>query len=171
MAPHDPNQLPRNVREPDGNLPGEDLADDDDDVDDASGDDDSDSGDYVNSGDSENEPDDDDRQARLTWLRRRHRQLLRRREVEERLLEREVMLRDQVVRAVEIMESRVQELRVQRNLDLAESEALETGSPADAGRDGVGDPVSSSGHLAIDVSQSEEGKVTEGAKEVDTEHE
>ena len=65
MAPRDPNQLPRNVREPDGNLPGEDLADDDGDVDDASGDDDSDSGDGGNSGDSENEPDDDDRQQDL----------------------------------------------------------------------------------------------------------
>ena len=93
---------------------------------------------------------------------------MRRREVEERLLEREVMLRDQVVRAVEIMESRVQALRAQRDSDLAELEALETGSPVDAGRDGVGDPVSSSGHLAIDVTQTEEDKV---AEEDDTEHE
>ena len=52
MAPRDPNQLPRNVREPDDNLPGENLADDDEDVDDASSDDDSDSGSEVNSGDS-----------------------------------------------------------------------------------------------------------------------
>ena len=168
MAPRDPNQLPRNVREPDGNLPGEDLANDDEDVDDASSDDDSDSGDEVNSGDSKNEPENDDRQARLARLRRRHRTLLRRREVEERLLEREVMLRDQVVRAVEIMESRVQALRAQRDSDLAELEALETGSPVDAGRDGVGDPVSSGGHLAIDVTQTEEDKV---AEEDDTEHE
>ena len=80
------------------------------------------------------------------------------------------MLRDQVVRAVEIMESRVQALRAQRDADLAELEALETGSPVDAGRDGVGDPVPSGGHPAIEEIQTEVDKETKRVDEDDTEH-
>ena len=171
MAPRDLNQLPRNTREPDGDLPGQDLADDNEDVDDDDSDDDTDSGNEANSADSGDEPDDGDRQTRLRRLRRRHRILLRRREIEEGLLEREVMLRDQVVRAVEMMESRVQALRAQRDADLAELRALETGPPDETGRDRIGDPVPSDGHAPIDVSRAEVDKATEKTEEDNTEHE
>ena len=69
------------------------------------------------------------------------------------------MLRDQVVRAVEIMELRVQALREQRDSDLAELQALETGPPNDAGRDRTGDPVSGNGHTPIDTTRAEVDKV------------
>ena len=177
MPPHNPNQLPRNGREPDSDLPGQDLVDDAEDVDDDSedsddsSDDDSDSGGEANSGGSEDEPDDDDRQTRLRRLRRRHHTLLRRRAIEERLLEREVMLRDQVVRVVEIMESRVQALRTQRASDLAELRALETEPPDDDGRDEVEGPVSSNGNTPIDATKTEVDKAFEKTEENKTEHE
>ena len=123
MAPQDPDQRPRDIGEPGENFPGENLADDEEDIDDASDDDSSSDGDGGSDGDSENEPNNDDRQARLeriARLRRRNQALQRQCEVEERLLEREVTLRDQVFRAVEIMEARVQELRAQRDQDLVE---------------------------------------------------
>ena len=69
------------------------------------------------------------------------------------------------------MEARVQELRAQRDQDLVELETLATESPADKGEDGVGVPASSNGNLDVDKIQTEEGKVTEEAKEVDAEHE
>ena len=163
MAPRDP-------REPDGELPGQNVIDDDEGVgdgsdgSDASTDEDSDSEGESDSEGGGGEPDGGDRRARLRQ-RRRHRILLRRRANEERLLEREIRLRDQVSREVEIMESRVQELRRQRASDLAELQALEAEPPDDGGHNEVGGPVSSDGHTPVDTAKTEAEKTEEDVVE------
>ena len=66
-------------------------------------------------------PPDPIHEARLAALRAENAQLLRQREVEDRLLQQEIALRDQIYRDVQRMEARHQELLLQRERDLQES--------------------------------------------------
>jgi len=118
---------PRAFRHPEGSD-GEDLVDDDDDIDDDDDDDDDEDSD-----DEELEiPPDPAHEARMAALRAENAELLRQREAEDRLLQQEISLRDQIFRDVQRMEARRQELLEQRERDLQELAALESDSSDDA---------------------------------------
>jgi len=113
---------PRAFRHPEGSD-GEDLIDDNNDIDDDDDDEDEDSD------DEELElPPDPAHEARMAALRAENAQLLRQREAEDRLLQQEISLRDQIFRDVQRMEQRRQELLEQRERDLEELARLEADS-------------------------------------------
>ena len=67
----------------------------------------------------------------MATLRAENQELLRQREAEDRLLQREITLRDEIFEEVQRLEARVQQQRQQRERDLAELAALESGSSDD----------------------------------------
>ena len=154
MSPRDSKQFPKNNKDVDGNLPGQDPGEDLEDIDDSSGDSSDNSSGKSSSGDEMNNrgngdgpgPDGGNRRGQLRRLRRENRTLLRMRAMEERLLAQEIALGDQMAREIEIMEMRAQMLRSQRTADLIELRALETESSDDEDQKGAGSPTIGNKH-------------------------
>ena len=116
---------PRAFRQPEGSD-DEDLAAGD-------GAEDNDEDEEEESDDEEIEiPPDPVHEATMAALREEHEQLLRQREAEDRLLQQEIALRDQIYRDVQRMEARHQELLLQRERDLQESLNQKSDSSDDA---------------------------------------
>ena len=67
----------------------------------------------------------------MATLRAENQELLRQREVEDRLLQREITLHDEIFEEVQRLEARIQQQRQQRERDLAELAALESDSSDD----------------------------------------
>jgi len=141
---------PRAFRHPEGSD-GEDLVDDDDDIDDDDDDDDDEDSD-----DEELEiPPDPAHEARMAALRAENAELLRQREAEDRLLQQEISLRDQIFRDVQRMEARRQELLEQRERDLQELAALESDSSDDAQECDLQQPNEREAQKAVSASESQ----------------
>ena len=116
---------PRAFRQPEGSD-DEDLA-----ADEGAGDGDDDE--EEDSDDEEIEiPPDPVHEATMAALRAENAQLLRQREAEDRLLQQEIALHDQIYRDVQRMEARHQELLLQRERDLQESTNQKSDSSDDA---------------------------------------
>ena len=166
MSPRGSKKFPRNNREIDEKLPGQEPEEDSDDiVDSTDGGSGNSSGSGNGSGNSSNgeevsnegngdepepEPEPEPvgrvRRGQSRRLRREYRTLLRARSREERLLAQETALRDRLAREIEVMERRNQMLRSQRTADLIELRALETESSDDEDQKGAGSPTIGNKH-------------------------